>query len=516
MTRPSNKHRGSKRKASDGNKQAEAKPKAKAPKKVESNTPQGRLEAILGMSLGAFQAEYFEKKPLLRKNVSPCAGLFSRQKLLEVLSRDPLEYGSDLTVTHYKDNQRDNYMPEDPNDTIATSKQVEKLMKQGYSVQFYQPQRYNDELCAVNASLEQTFGCLAGASAYLTPPNAQALAPHHDDVDVFVFQTQGSKNWKLYAPLVPLAGEHSGDFTQDMIGEPTMELTLNEGDLLYFPRGVIHQACTGSTFSTHVTISIYHHNSWANFMEVALPRIVRRAFEHDIEFRRGLPANWLSFMGTQFDGETKAATQFMSKCKNLVSQLLQHVEMTDMQEAADEAALDFVQNRLPPWPITEPAPPTISALDPKAKVRLPHKAYMRLVVSEMDGMDVVTLHHSLHNCRVHHMGVCSCGDEDEDDDANDENDENDENDGQDSHDGHDDNASGSDEDDDMMDEMAPGDMVNTGIAFPIDCFPVLMHLYKTSPGFSTQADLAQVADSDAVRGVLLRLMAENVLDVQRA
>ncbi|KDO21271.1 hypothetical protein SPRG_13570 [Saprolegnia parasitica CBS 223.65] len=293
-----------------------------------------------------------------------------------------------------------------------------------------------------------------------------------------------------------------------MIGEPTMELTLEEGDLLYFPRGVIHQACTGSAFSTHVTISIYHHNSWANFMEVALPRIVRRAFEHDIEFRRGLPANWLSFMGTQFDGETKAATQFMSKCKNLVSQLLQHVEMTDMQEAADEAALDFVQNRLPPWPITPPTPPTISALDPNAKMRLPHKAYMRLVVSEMDGMDVVTLHHSLHNCRVHHMGVCSCGDKDEDD----ENDS----DGHDDDDDEGDDDDDDDDDDEMMHEMAPGDMVNTGIAFPIDCFPVLMHLYKTSPGFSTQTDLAQVADSDAVRGVLLRLMAENVLDVQRA
>ncbi len=59
---------------------------------------------------------------------------------------------------------------------------------------------------------------------------------------MFVLQTEGSKHWKLYAPLRPLAGEHSGDLTQDGIGEPTMEITLNQGDLLYFPRGTIHQA----------------------------------------------------------------------------------------------------------------------------------------------------------------------------------------------------------------------------------------------------------------------------------
>ncbi|OQR81586.1 nucleolar protein [Thraustotheca clavata] len=458
-------------------------------KKSNTHAPTSLLESILGMSFTKFQAEYFEKKPLHLSNVQPCSGLFSRQKLLEILSQQALEYTSDLTITHYKDNQRENYQPPDET-TIATSKQVEKLMKNGYSVQFYQPQRYNDQLCTINAALEQQFGCLAGSSAYLTPPHAQALAPHHDDVDVFIFQTQGSKHWKLYAPLVPLAGEHSGDFTQDMIGEPTMEITLNEGDFLYFPRGMIHQACTSNAFSTHVTISIYHHTSWANFMEVALPRIVRRAFELDIEFRRGLPINYLSYMGTQFDGEHKSAQNFLSKCKNLVSQLLQHVDMHDMQEAADEASLDFVRNRLPPWPIQESKAPNVSALDPKAKFRLKEKEFMRLVVSEMDGMDVVTLHHSLDNCRLHHMGLCTCKEEDNEDNEED-------------------NEEMDDEEEDNEEEESGED---NGIAFPIECFPILLHLYKTSPEFSTQEDLVQVADNDAVRGVLLRLVAENLLD----
>jgi len=58
------------------------------------------------------------------------------------------------------------------------------------------------------------------------------LAPHHDDVDVFVLQTEGRKHWKLYKPLVKLAGEHSKDLTQNQIGKPIAELTLEEGDVV--------------------------------------------------------------------------------------------------------------------------------------------------------------------------------------------------------------------------------------------------------------------------------------------
>lgn len=45
-------------------------------------------------------------------------------------------------------------------------------------------------------------------------------------------QTEGRKKWKLYHPLVELAGEHSSDLSPDEIGEPWMELTLEEGDMV--------------------------------------------------------------------------------------------------------------------------------------------------------------------------------------------------------------------------------------------------------------------------------------------
>jgi hypothetical protein len=37
--------------------------------------------------------------------------------------------------------------------------------------------------------------CQVGSNAYLTPPKAQGLAPHHDDVEIWVVQTQGGWVW---------------------------------------------------------------------------------------------------------------------------------------------------------------------------------------------------------------------------------------------------------------------------------------------------------------------------------
>ena len=63
------------------------------------------------------------------------------------------------------------------------------------------------------------------------------LAPHFDDVEIFVVQTQGSKRWRVYCPTpeaLPgsllahcrLANKPSGDLAEEEIGEPSMEVTL--------------------------------------------------------------------------------------------------------------------------------------------------------------------------------------------------------------------------------------------------------------------------------------------------
>ena len=82
----------------------------------------------------------------------------------------------------------------------------------------------------------------------------------------------------------PLKGEvlprtSSRDFREDEIGKPVLDVVLGEGDLLYLPRGWIHQAVTTreDTHSLHLTVSCMQDWSWASMLEEVLPEAVKHA-----------------------------------------------------------------------------------------------------------------------------------------------------------------------------------------------------------------------------------------------
>jgi lysine-specific demethylase/histidyl-hydroxylase NO66 len=89
--------------------------------------------------------------------------------------------------------------------------------------------------------LKETFGTFVGANLYLTPPDAQGFAPHWDDIEAFVLQIEGKKRWKLYRPRNPnevLPRYSSKDLgkEEDTLEKPFIDVIMQPGDLLYFPR----------------------------------------------------------------------------------------------------------------------------------------------------------------------------------------------------------------------------------------------------------------------------------------
>lgn len=120
-----------------------------------------------------------EKCGIINQNV------FSQRKLFEIVDSNSLLIGTNLSAVKYVKKIRESRLF---NSDMACSVEIEKSFKELYTIQFFQPQRFSDELHCINAGFEHIFGSLAGASAYLTPANTQGLAPHFDDVDVFVLQ----------------------------------------------------------------------------------------------------------------------------------------------------------------------------------------------------------------------------------------------------------------------------------------------------------------------------------------
>ena len=126
------------------------------------------------------------------------------------------------------------------------------------------------ELGAFCRSLERTLGHPAQVNAYYTPRAAQGLPVHHDTHDVFVLQVSGEKRWLVYEPALELPLRNQ-KYKAEMGGpaEPVHDLVLRPGDMLYLPRGWLHEALTSDSDSVHLTVGV-NVVTWLDAFKAAL------------------------------------------------------------------------------------------------------------------------------------------------------------------------------------------------------------------------------------------------------
>ena len=112
------------------------------------------------------------------------------------------------------------------------------------------------------------FGLIANVNVYVTPPHQTlSVPPHTDRQDVLVFQTAGTKQWRVFAPPPrtdqndPLTRGKTGDVLlfEEMDDEPLLDIVLRPGDILYVPTGFPHATDT----STDVTEQVDGHDKSA-------------------------------------------------------------------------------------------------------------------------------------------------------------------------------------------------------------------------------------------------------------
>jgi hypothetical protein len=124
------------------------------------------------------------------------------------------------------------------------------------------------------------------ANLYLTPKAAQGFEAHYDTHDVFILQVAGYKKWRIFPPRVrlPLRSQtYAGD--HDTSARPLQVFELAQGDLLYIPRGYIHEAMTQSDeLSAHITVGVIAY-TWHDLLQETIKQICER--EHT--FRQSLP-----------------------------------------------------------------------------------------------------------------------------------------------------------------------------------------------------------------------------------
>jgi len=133
----------------------------------------------------------------------------------------------------------------------------------------------------------------AYANCYLTPPSSQAVQPHADDRDVLVLQLVGEKDWKVYQSIpVPFpypheqVGKEGICVPQQVLDGPlSLSTTLRPGDVLYMPRGFVHEARCSDSLSFHVTIALATHD-WS--LAGAISTAAQTLLTQVVEFRKSI------------------------------------------------------------------------------------------------------------------------------------------------------------------------------------------------------------------------------------
>ncbi|KAA0183313.1 hypothetical protein HAZT_HAZT010924 [Hyalella azteca] len=344
----------------------------------------------------------------------------------KILREQYIEYTKNLDVTSYSDGVRQTHNPSGR----AYAAVVWDYFSNGCSLRLLNPQTFHEPVWRTLSVLQELFGSFCGANIYLTPAGTQGFAPHWDDIEAFVLQLEGKKRWRVYNPRSAeevLPRYSSPNLTQEEIGEPIIDVVLEPGDTLYFPRGYIHQAeAVSDTYSLHITISMYQKNAWVDVLEkIFSPASLNGMAEKDVSLRKGLPIGCIGYMGStaaQIYANDVWKNERCSNISNLRKKFKEEVMsrvssmLTEdvLDRAMDEFARQFVRVALPPCPTEADKECTVeydgeywhstmfrgrAEIEPETKIKLLGSSTLRVVQEWGDAKDEYRVYHSVENSR---------------------------------------------------------------------------------------------------------------------
>ncbi|MEJ8794683.1 cupin domain-containing protein [Trinickia caryophylli] len=167
-----------------------------------------------------------------------------------------------------------------------------------------------NRLCA---AMEAELNHVVHTNLYLTPGGTAGFSAHYDAHEVFILQIDGRKHWRIYEPPL-LLPHHTQPFSPAgyVLPPPMFEIDLMPGDLLYLPRGYVHDTLTSDDHSAHVTLGISVY-TWVELLAEALAACKER-----LDLRRALPPG--------FANSAQSAAQLASTLGEILGTLQAAVE----------------------------------------------------------------------------------------------------------------------------------------------------------------------------------------------
>ncbi|MFF9364586.1 cupin domain-containing protein [Streptomyces griseoluteus] len=225
-----------------------------------STTPQG-FEDLVGDRQVFFQ-EYFNRKPLLRRGAldGRARDLVSVRQLDDIVAMQTVspaylriaKDGRGVPAKAYTRtvSERGAALTE-----TVVAEQVYELFRSGGTVTWNALNHFLPAARHLADLFADTFACPSEVVAFLTPAGKNGYAPHHDPVDVYVIQIEGTKDWRIWEPAPGRRAGKASHRPEDL-GRPAIETTLRAGDVLYLPYGTPHAAAAKDQVSLHLSVTV--------------------------------------------------------------------------------------------------------------------------------------------------------------------------------------------------------------------------------------------------------------------
>ncbi|MCG8316080.1 MAG: cupin domain-containing protein [Pseudomonadales bacterium] len=146
-------------------------------------------------------------------------------------------------------------------DDLVDNNKLLELFSQGATLVFNQFSRQQPIIQSLKKNIENQLNATVLTNLFLSPPHSQGFSAHYDSHDVILLQLHGKKHWKVYESPIKLPlksqafGHQRSPSTKGMA--QAIDQTLSTGDLLYIPRGFMHEALTSDETSLHLTLGIH-------------------------------------------------------------------------------------------------------------------------------------------------------------------------------------------------------------------------------------------------------------------
>jgi ribosomal protein L16 Arg81 hydroxylase len=214
-----------------------------------------------GLTPGEFRATCFEQKPhhfagALAERPFTWSSL---DQLLHIL--DPTD--PTLRMFHHGQLPQHAYT-EDFVEVGKPRRRLDKAkfyeyMQRGATLQINWLERHSVEAKRLCLEVGRFAGAQTSGNAYMSFSGDGTFGEHWDTHDVFAIQLIGCKRWRIFPPTFPLPLTYQ---THDRTGhkcpaEPMLELTMEEGDVMYLPRGWWHHVIPLQAGSFHFSVGCY-------------------------------------------------------------------------------------------------------------------------------------------------------------------------------------------------------------------------------------------------------------------